>query len=136
MVGFVGRVEYRHVASQSGGAQYGRGVGEAADLLTVFAEAFDRDADPADFSLRAMIAHERGHQLFARHPRVSARVAGMPAAAEEVMASVLGALVLGPGTDCDVLLGKATAELLDRGNPPDDAVQLIQNLWDLFGRLL
>ena len=26
-LGFVGRVEYRHVYSQSGGAQYGRGAG-------------------------------------------------------------------------------------------------------------
>src|SRR5690349_8877215 len=70
-VGFVGRVEYRHVYSQSGGAQYGRGVGEGGDVLTVYAEAFDRDADPQDFSLRSIIAHERGHQLLARHPRLS-----------------------------------------------------------------
>jgi hypothetical protein len=31
------------VYSQTGGAQYGRGVGEGGDLLTVFAEAFKRD---------------------------------------------------------------------------------------------
>jgi hypothetical protein len=67
-VGFTGRVEYRHVYSQTGGAQYGRGASAGADLLTVYAEAFDRHADPNDFSLRAMIAHERGHQLVARHP--------------------------------------------------------------------
>jgi hypothetical protein len=58
--GFVGNVEYRHVYSQTGGAQYGRGTMPVADLLTVYAEAFERDADPEDFSLKAMIAHPAG----------------------------------------------------------------------------
>lgn len=129
-------MEYRHVYSQTGGAQYGRGSGEAADLLTVYAEAFERDANPDDFSLRAMIAHERGHQLLARHPRLAARAASVSPAAEEVMASVLGALTLGPGQDCDSLLAKATAEVLAGGTRPDDAVRLIQNLWDTLGELL
>src|SRR5438309_4865157 len=48
-LGFVGRIEYRHVYSQTGGAQYGRGSTQEADLLTVYAEAFERDADPEDF---------------------------------------------------------------------------------------
>ena len=135
-IGFVGRVEYRHVYSQTGGAQYGRGVGEAGDLLTVFAEGFERDADPDDFSLLAMIAHERGHQLLARHSRLSVQAVGVSVAAEEVMASVVGALVLGPGPDRDMLLAKATAEVLAGGGSPDDAVRLIENLWDVLGGLL
>jgi hypothetical protein len=73
VLGFVGRVEYRHVYSQTGGAQYGRGTVEANDLLTVYAEAFERDANPEDFSLEAILAHERGHQLLARHPRLAKR---------------------------------------------------------------
>src|SRR5947209_14952001 len=73
---FVGRVEYRHVYSQTGGAQYGRGAMPADDLLTVYAEAFERDADPEDFSLEAILAHERGHQLLARHPRIARRGTG------------------------------------------------------------
>src|SRR5688572_25061100 len=81
-VRFVGRVEYRHVYSRSGGAQYGRGAGEGGDVLTVYAEAFDRDADPEDFSLRAILAHERGHQLLARHPRLAVLLAGASPAAE------------------------------------------------------
>lgn len=135
-IGFVGRVEYRHVYSQTGGAQYGRGVGEAGDLLTVFAEGFERDADPDDFSLLAMIAHERGHQLLARHSRLSVQAVGVSVAAEEVMASVVGALVLGPEPDRDMLLAKATAEVLAGGGSPDDAVRLIENLWDVLGGLL
>jgi hypothetical protein len=44
-VGFVGSVEYRHVYSQTGGAQNGRGSTERVDSLTIYAEAFERDAD-------------------------------------------------------------------------------------------
>jgi hypothetical protein len=46
---FVGRIEYRHAYSQTGGAQCGRGSTADEDLLTVYAEAFERDADPEDF---------------------------------------------------------------------------------------
>jgi len=45
-LGFAGRVEYRHVYSQAGGAQYGQAVAAKQDLLIVYAEAFERDADP------------------------------------------------------------------------------------------
>lgn len=135
-VGFVGRVEYRHVYSQTGGAQYGHGAGEAADLLTVFAEALERAANPDDFSLRAMIAHERGHQLLARHPRLSARLAGVSHAAEQVLASLLGALVVEPGSDRDLLIAKATAELLAAGREAEDAVRLVRELWTTLGELL
>src|SRR2546430_16181381 len=74
-LGFVGSVEYRHVYSQTGGAQYGRGNTPEEDLLTVSAEAFERDADLGDFSLEAMIAHEQGPQVLARHPRLSVLLA-------------------------------------------------------------
>lgn len=135
-VGFVGRIEYRHVYSQTGGAQYGRGVGEGGDLLTVFAEAFDRDADPDDFSLLAIVAHERGHQLLARHPRLTPRLAGVSSAAEEVLASVLGALVLEPGSNRDALVAKAMAEMLAGERSPEDAVRLIEDLWSTLGEFL
>ena len=51
-LGFLGRVEYRHVFSGTGGAQFGLGSSPAHDLLVVYAEAFARDADADDFSLR------------------------------------------------------------------------------------
>src|SRR6266436_6180762 len=70
-LGFVGRVEYHHVYSSAGGAQYGLAVAADQDLLVVYAEAFDRDANPDDFSLEAILADERGHQLLARHPRLA-----------------------------------------------------------------
>src|SRR5713226_8408091 len=103
--GFVGRIEYRHVYSQSGGAQYGLAEVAEQDLLTVYAEAFDRDADPDDFSLDAIVAHERGHQLLARHPRLSRRLANrISPASEEILASILGALVCSAGNHRDALL--------------------------------
>jgi hypothetical protein len=46
-----GRVEYRHLHSQTAGTQYGRGSTPEADRPTVSAEAFERDADPEGFSL-------------------------------------------------------------------------------------
>ena len=135
-LGFVGRVEYRHVYSQSGGAQYGRGAGAGTDLLTVYAEAFDREADPDDFSLAAILAHERGHQLLARHPRLSVLLASASPAAEEVLASLLGALALKAGPDRGMLLDKAAFELLSRGATVETAERVIASLWDLLGRLL
>ena len=135
-LGFVGRIEYRHVYSQSGGAQYGRGAEAGTDLLTVYAEAFDRDADPDDFSLSAIIAHERGHQLLARHPRLSVSLATVSLGAEEVLASLLGALVLKPGPDREALRQKAAFDLLHRGATAEAATRVIENLWELLGGLL
>ena len=135
-LGFVGRVEYRHVYSQSGGAQYGRGAEAGTDLLAVYAEAFDRDADPEDFSLSTIIAHERGHQLMARHPRLSVLLASASPGAEEVLASLLGALVLKPGPDQDTLREKAAFDLLSRGATADTAARVIENLWEQLRRLV
>jgi hypothetical protein len=135
-VGFVGNVEYCHVYSQTGGAQYGRGTTQRVDLLTVYAEAFERDADPGDFSLEAMIAHEPGHQILARHPRIAKRVAGASQASEEILASLLGALVCNDDTDRLALLAKATAELLDHGQSAENASRQLQELRDLLEALL
>ena len=46
--GFVGRVEYRHVFSGTGGAQFGLGPSPDHDLIVVFAEAFIRDSAADD----------------------------------------------------------------------------------------
>jgi len=134
--GFVGNVEYRHVYSQSGGAQYGRGSTPEADLLTVYAEAFVRDADPEDFSLEAMIAHECGHQILARHPRLAKRVAGLSEASEEILASLVGAMICSDVTDRHALYAKATAELLSRGQSAEAVSRQLQELWELLEALL
>ena len=135
-LGFVGRVEYRHVYAPTGGAQYGRGVEADSDLLWLSAEAFERDAAGDDFSLRAIIAHERGHQVLARHPRFTGRMAGMPAVAEEMLASLIGAWLVGAGADRDMLVDKATADLLDVGATAESVARQIERWWELLGGLL
>ncbi len=122
--------------SQTGGAQYGRGSAAEEDLLTVYAEAFERDADPEDFSLEAMITHECGHQILARHPRIARRVAGVSDASEEILASLLGAMICHHDTDRVTLFAKAVAELLDRGLSAEAANRQLQELWDLLEALL
>ena len=135
-LGFVGRVEYRHVYSQTGGAQYGRGNTIEEDLLTVYAEAFERDAEPEDFSLEAMIAHECGHQMLARHPRIAERVVGISDASEEILASLLGAMICDADADRDTLFAKAIAELFDHGQSVASAQRQLQELWNLLESLL
>jgi len=83
-----------------------------------------------------MIAHERGHQVLARHPRLSALLASASPAAEEVLASLLGALVLKPGPNRDTLLDKAAFELVSRGATAETAERVVKNLWNLLERLL
>jgi hypothetical protein len=136
-LGFVGNVEYRHVYSQqTGGAHYGRGTKQDDDLLTVYAEAFERDADPEDFSVEAMIAHERGHQILARHPRIAKRLAGISVASEEILASLLGLMVCNDESDRMMLYAKAAAELLECGQSADATDRQLRNLWELLEALL
>jgi Zn-dependent protease with chaperone function len=110
--------------------------GPAGDTLVVYAEAFRRDADPDDYSLRAILAHERGHQVLARDPRLAGRAAGLPLAAEEVLASLVGARLVGPGADREALVAKATVDLLNAGVGPERAARLVGDLWGLLGELL
>ena len=137
-LGFVGRVEYRHVFGiQAGGAQYGLATRPQDDLLIVYADAFERDADPEDFSLEAILAHECGHQLLARHPRLARQVAGrISPASEEILASIVGAILCRAKADRDALLGKATVALLSHGEEPDSATRQIQALLDHLEQLL
>jgi hypothetical protein len=105
-------------------------------LLTIYAEAFERDADPEDFSLEAMIAHECGHQILARHPRIAKRVTGLSEASEEILASLLGAMICGTDADRIALFAKAAAELLDHGQSAESANRQLQELWNLLEALL
>jgi hypothetical protein len=135
-LGFVGKVEYRHVRTLAGGAQYGRGASESEDLLIVYSEAFERDADPDDFSLTAILAHERGHQILARHPRLSKRIDGISDASEEILASIVGSLICDDATDRDNLLRKALGEMLDCGIDAQIAVRRLRDFVILFGAIL
>ncbi|HXD87663.1 MAG TPA: hypothetical protein VN641_14300 [Urbifossiella sp.] len=135
-MGFEGTIEYRHVYSRSGGATYGEGSSVEQDLLTVYARAFERDADPDDFSLRAIIAHERGHQLLARHPKISKAVASVSPASEEILASLLGALICDNDRDFSTLVIKAAVELVEYGVLAASVERQVQNLLERLEALL
>jgi hypothetical protein len=135
--GFVGRIEYRHVYSRAGGAQYGLATSAKSDLLIVYAEAFELDADPEEYSLEAIIAHERGHQILARHPRIAPSVSGRTSdVGEEILASLLGAMLCTDEVDQEMLFAKAMVEFMDRGNSPERAKQRLDELWDLLEAML
>lgn len=125
-----------HVYSQTGGAQYGQGVSEDDDLLMVYAEAFERDADPGDFSLIAIVAHERGHQLIARHRPLAKQAEGISLATEEIIASLVGAMVCSDQRNKDSLIAKAAIELIENGDRPEVAVQRVGQLTNLLKGIL
>lgn len=124
-LGFVGRVEYRHVYSNTGGGQYRRAV------------ATDRDANPEDFSLEAILAHERGHQLLARHGRLARLVPSpLSGVTEEVLASLLGSLLVEKEEDEQNLLLKALAEATAPGMRPDRAAFFLMQLRDMLEKVI
>jgi hypothetical protein len=126
-LGIVGRTEYCHEYSQkTGGMQYRRADTQDDDLLVVFAEAFERDADPDDFSLEAMIAHERGHQILAWHSRIAKMTAGIPLVSEEILASLLGSIICPAEVDRECLYIKAAFELVSRGQSSEAAHRQLQ----------
>lgn len=133
----MGRVEYRQVSSRAGGAQYGLGASPTDDLLVVYADAFERDANPDDFSLEAIIAHERGHQILCRDTRLERLVTGrISVASEEVLASLIGSLISEIPADRESLVLKAASELVERGMPARDARRLVRQLRDYLERYL
>ena len=135
--GFVGRVEYRNVYSQSGGAHYGQAPLPEDDILVVYAEAFDRDANPEEYSLEAMVAYERGHQILVRHPRIARMVAGkISLIGEEVVASIIGAILCQPGPDRDNLVNKAIFDLVAHGDAMTAASNRVAVLREILGELL
>ena len=135
--GFEGHVEYHHMLSATGGAQYRIGATASGDRLLVFVEAFERDADPVDFSLEAILAHERGHQLLIRHARLSLLVArASSVASEEILASLVGSLLANKPEDRQDLFSKALAEAITYGMESAQAARLLHDLRDLLGRAL
>ncbi len=123
--------------SHAGGADTDCARIAEEDLLIVYAEAFGKDANPEDFSLTAILAHERGHQILARHPQIAKRVAGrISDASEEILASLLGAMICEDEKDRDDLIAKAAVELIEHGESPQIAYQRLQELKYLFEALL
>lgn len=128
-LGFVGRVEYRHVSTRSGGAQYGMGATVEEDLLVVYPQAFRRDSDPDDFSLEAIIAHERGHQIIYREDRLSRTIPGkLSSVTEEVLASLIGSIITEDPRASDDLVLKALFTLVESGMQATEASRRVQGV--------
>ena len=106
-------------------------------MLTVYAEAFDRDADIDDFSLDSIIAHERGHQLLARHPRLLRNLPiSWSKVTEEIAASLLGSLLVKDEIDQQSLVLKALYDSIQQGLEAEQATKLIADLRGLLEKLL
>jgi len=135
--GFTGDVEYRHVYSRSGGAQYGIGPSADDDIMVVYAEAFERDADPDDFRLETLIGHECGHQRLHRNPKLRLVLAKFPGEEfEEILASLIGSILLGESDSSKTLVWKAAAELTDLGVTIEYAEHLVERMIDILRELL
>lgn len=128
-LGFKGTVEYRHVYSHSGGAQYAMGQDTRLDTLVVEAEAFRREFAGDDFSLEAMIAHECGHQLLCRDKRLVRHLPKeLSPATEEVLASLIGSVIVEHERDSEALIMKALGELVDHGLKLADASRRVEDV--------
>lgn len=136
-LGFIGDIEYRHVYSQAGGAQFGLATSPEQDLLIVYAEAFERDANPEEFSLTAILAHERGHQLLARHERLTRNIpSGWSQVSDEIVASLLASLLVSEEKDQQDLLLKALFEATQHGLDTNQAVLFLMELRSLLEKIL
>jgi hypothetical protein len=135
--GFVGTVNYLHVATDSGGAQYWIGPAAPDDFLVVYPEAFERDADPEDFSLEAMIAHECGHQMLVRDPRLRPVIQRFPGERfEHVLASIVGSLLVDDRQTAQMLVWKATVEVGQLRVSPEASKQLVERFRHLLRDLI
>ena len=83
-----------------------------------------------------MIAYECGHQILDRHPRIAKHIAGLSETSEEILASLLGAMICNVDAERVTLYAKATAELLDRGQSIEATTRQLRELWDLLEALL
>jgi hypothetical protein len=134
---FVGSVDYRHVYSQSGGAQYCIGPSADDDIMVLYAEAFERDANSEDFNLDALIAHECGHQRLHRDAKMKMLAAKFPGEAfEEILASLIGSLILGESESSATLVWKATMELGNLTVRPESVIPFIDRLRKLLRSFL
>ena len=128
-LGFRGRVEYRHYYGSSGPAQLRLGRKIVDDEMRVFAQAFDWNDDSREFSVEAIIAHECGHQVYHRHRWVQRWFGSdISESQEEVIASLIGALLVTTVADHDALQDKALGDALNAGTNPAEAVAFINGV--------
>src|SRR6266404_5194724 len=90
-----------------------------------------------DFRLEALIAHECGHQRLHRNPKLRPVLARFPGEEfEEILASLVGSILLGESESSQTLVWKAAAELTDLGATVAYAERLVERLIDILRKLL
>ncbi len=95
--------------------------------------SLETHADPDDFGLDSLIAHECGHQRLIRDHDLRKILLTFPGEElEEILASLVGSILLGETESAKTLVWKATAELGNLRIAGAGAVQMIER----FRRLL
>lgn len=126
---FCGRVEYHHRFSSAGPAQIRFGSKIVDDVMRVFAQAFDWSEDSQHFSPEAIMAHECGHQVFHRHRHLRRWFGSdISESHEEIVASLIGSLLVTSAADNDALRDKALGDALEAGTNPVDVTAMINGL--------
>jgi hypothetical protein len=74
--------------------------------------------------------------LLRRHARLQRLAAGITLITEEMLASLLGSLLVDSPSDRDDLIHKAASEVVQRGMDPGLAVHRLQDLRALLEKLL
>lgn len=99
------------------------------DLLVVYPVAFRRDSALDDFSLEAIIAHERGHQLICQYARLRrAAPKELSQTTEEVLAALVGSVIIDDASASEDLVLQALFLLTERGMHPEEASGRVQNV--------
>jgi len=105
--------------------------------MIVYAEAFERDANPDDFRLEAIIAHECGHQRLLRIENLRDVLSKFPEEFEEILASLIGSILLGDAESSQTLVWKATAELAEMHYiSAENTVRFVERLRQLLRNFL
>lgn len=100
-------------------------------------KVLERDADPEDFSLEAIIAHERGHQVVCRNEALQSMLADrITLTIEEILASLVGSLIVESESDREAVMLKALDDAAGCGVELSDAIDLVSELRSFLEKTL
>ena len=90
-----------------------------------------------DFSLNAILAHECGHQLVFRHPKLSRWLQGkVTPLSEEALASLIGSLLVSDVDDHNNLTMKSICDVVNCGVETSRAHKLILSVRSVLEAIL
>jgi hypothetical protein len=87
--------------------------------------------------LEAILAHERGHQLLVRHPRLARLVPKpMSLTTEEILSSLLGSLLVEHPKDKQDMMMKALAEAAQTGRDVNQLEAELEEIRTMMEKIL